>query len=336
MRGKLEFGVALFPTEPAPQTIRQALLAEELGYDGVWVGDSHIIWRELYVIMGGVAAQTKNIAIGSGVTHPHVRHLTVTASAFATLAELAPGRIRMGIGIGASGPRNIGLKPVPVRTLVEAVTNLRRLWRGEAIESAGKEVRLMYAPHVEVPILIAANSPSTQEEAARIADGVILGGRRDQVRESVETVRRSAREAGRPRDALMVMSWIPCSISSDGRSAREAVKPHVARSGMVVFTGLMRRGIALAEEDRAATERLNREYDFSHHMGSKHSQLVPERWVDLFSIAGTSDEVRRRIEETIRSGVDIITIVPYGDKEMVIREFAEKVMPGLKRDGGAS
>ena len=159
------------------------------------------------------------------------------------------------------------------------------------MEIDGKQVRLMYASPVQVPIFIAANAPRTREAAAQIADGVILGGRRDNVTEGVQAVRKAARESHRA-DAVKIMSWIPCSIGRDGKAAREAVKPHVARSGMVVFTGMLKRGETIPEEDRLATERLNREYDFSHHMGPEHSHLVPEKWVDLFSIAGTPDQVR--------------------------------------------
>ncbi|MBI4526250.1 MAG: LLM class flavin-dependent oxidoreductase [Deltaproteobacteria bacterium] len=330
MARNVKFGVALFPTEPASETVKQARLAERLGYDGVWVGDSHIIWRELYVIMGAIASQTKRIGIGSGVTHPHVRHLSLTASAFATLSELAPGRISMGIGIGASGPRNIGVKPVPLQKLAEGVERLRQLLRNQPVELDGNRMRLMYPSPVDVPIYIAANSPRTREMAGRIADGVILGGRRDSVAAGVDGVRRAVAEAGRPADSVKIMSWIPCSLARDGKSAREAVKPHVARSGMVVFTRMLKQGEAMAEEDRLATERLNREYDFSHHMGPEHSHLVPERWVDLFSIAGSPEQVRARIVDTINDGVDLITIVPYGDKESIITEFAKKVMSALR------
>ncbi|HEY1373881.1 MAG TPA: LLM class flavin-dependent oxidoreductase [Candidatus Binatia bacterium] len=330
MATKVKFGVALFPTEASPETIDQGRLAEKLGYDGLWVGDSHIIWRELYVILGALAAQTKKVVIGSGVTHPHVRHLTVTASAFATLEELAPGRVSIGIGIGASGPRNIGVKPVPVDKLIDGVENLRKLLRGESMPVEGKPVRLMYPARAQPPIFIAANAPRSRQAAARIADGVILGGRRDKIVGAVEMIRKAARESGRADDALQVMSWIPCSIGRDGKAAREAVKPHVARSGMVVFTGMIARGEAISDEDRSATERLNREYDFSHHMGPEHSHLVPEKWVDLFSIAGSPEQVRARIEQTVKDGANIVTIVPYGNKEAIIKEFAKSVIPAFR------
>lgn len=322
---KTSFGVALFPTESAAETVKLGKLAEKLGYDSLWVGDSHIIWREMYVILGAIASQTKRIEIGSGVTHPQVRHLTVTASGFSTLSEMAPGRLRIGIGIGASGPRNLGMKPVSVANLEQSVKNLRTLLRGEAVELDGKQIRLMFTEPRELPIYVAANSPRSRETAARIGDGVILGGRRDVVGVEVEKIRQVAVAAGRDGDCLKIMSWIPCSIAKGEREAREAVKPHVARSAMVTFTKMIRDGQPVDEKDRDATERLNREYDFSHHMGPEHSHLVPEHWVDLFSIAGTTDRVRDKIEAVVKDGVDAITIVPYGKKQAIMKDFARKV-----------
>jgi alkanesulfonate monooxygenase SsuD/methylene tetrahydromethanopterin reductase-like flavin-dependent oxidoreductase (luciferase family) len=320
------YSVALFPTEPAHATVRLARLAEKLGYDGLWVGDSHIIWRELYVLLGAIASQTRKVWIGSGVTHPHVRHLTLTASSFATLCELAKGRVRMGIGIGASGPRNIGMKPVPRAQLQQAVDALRKLFNGEAVQLDDKEMRLMFASKYDVPIYMAANSPETRKMAARIADGVILGGRKDLMGPEVSSVRRYAREAGRNAASVKIVSWIPFSIAKSEKAAREAVKPHVARSGMVSLGKMLRDGQKLDEEDIRAVERLNREYDYTHHMGPEHSHLVPERWVDLFSIAGTARQAKVKTEEVIEKGVDIISIVPYGDKEAILKQFARAVI----------
>ncbi len=70
--GQVSVGVALFPTEPESKTVSLAKLAEWFSFDKVWVGDSHIIWRVMYVLLGAIASQTKRIGIGSGVTHPHV------------------------------------------------------------------------------------------------------------------------------------------------------------------------------------------------------------------------------------------------------------------------
>jgi 5,10-methylenetetrahydromethanopterin reductase len=323
---KVSFDVALFPTEPAGETLRLAKLAEKLGYDGVWVGDSHVIWREMYVLLGAIAAQTKRVKLGSGVTHPLVRHLSLTASSFVSLSELSGDRMRIGIGIGASGPINIGVKRAARKELGEAVGHLKALMQGEPVNLDGKEMRLMFADHANVPVLMAASTSGTRDLAATVADGVIHGGREDLLQDWVTMFRESVGQAGRKPVSVPVVSWVPCCVSMDAQAARESVKPHIARSGWTSFLKMVSEGKPVAEEDRLAAERISREYDFSHHMSREHSHLVPDRWVDLFSAAGDPEQVRERIDQIIACGVDVVSIVPYGDKESIIKLFAKKII----------
>lgn len=324
--GKSVFSVALFPTEPAGETVKLAKLAERLGFDGVWVGDSHIIWREMYVLLGAIAAHTRRVWIGSGVTHPFVRHLTLTASSFVTLDELAKGRVRVGIGIGASGPINIGVKRATRAELESAVRGLRTLFRGERVAFDGKEVKLMFASAHEIPIYVAASTPGAIELAAQTGDGTIGGGRKDTIGEWIRDIRDAVKRAGRDPGSFRVVSWIPCSVAASEKVARDAVKPHVARVGWTSFEKRMRNRLPVDDEDRKAAERLRREYDFSHHMGPEHNHLVPERWVDIFAVAGTPDRVKAKIHEIVESGVDIVSIVPYGDKEKIIKQIGKKII----------
>jgi 5,10-methylenetetrahydromethanopterin reductase len=322
----VSFDVALFPTESAAETLRLAKLAEKLGYDGVWVGDSHIIWREMYVLLGAIASQTKRVKLGSGVTHPLVRHLSLTASSFLTLSELSRGRMRIGIGIGASGPINIGVKRAARRELGKAVAQLRTLIQGKPVTIDGKELRLMFANHVNVPVFMAAGTSGTRELAAVVADGVIHGGREDILKEWVSTFRQSVAQGGRDPASVPVVSWVPCCVSNDTKEARESVKPHIARSGWTSFLKMVSEGKPVGAEDRLAAERISREYDFSHHMSREHSHLVPERWVDLFSAAGNPEQVKERIDQIVACGVNVVSIVPYGDKESIIKLFAKKII----------
>src|SRR5574341_331764 len=133
----IKFGVALYGTDNAREAVELARAAEEFGYQRFWIGDSHMIWRELYVLAGAIAMATKKIAIGPGVTHPAVRHLTVTASAMATLNELTEGRAFLGFGVGATGPGNIGVKPHSVPELAEDLILLRKLLAGETVKISG-------------------------------------------------------------------------------------------------------------------------------------------------------------------------------------------------------
>ena len=95
-----EFGVGLFPTEPLQKMIHLAKVSEEVGFSHIWVGDSHLIWREAYINMAAMALNTTRVKLGTGVTNPLTRHPSVVASGYATLEEYAPGRMIVGIGLG--------------------------------------------------------------------------------------------------------------------------------------------------------------------------------------------------------------------------------------------
>ena len=77
-------GLALWGTEPVARLASHARLAEELGFDSVWVIDSQLLCREVYITLAAISAATRKIRFGPGVTQPVTRHSSVTASAMAT------------------------------------------------------------------------------------------------------------------------------------------------------------------------------------------------------------------------------------------------------------
>ena len=93
----MRFDVGIMNNQPVSTVVRQAQLAEALGYETVWITDSHLVCRELWVTLAACALGTTRIKLGPGVTVPHTRHWSVAASAIATLEEMAPGRVVLGI-----------------------------------------------------------------------------------------------------------------------------------------------------------------------------------------------------------------------------------------------
>ncbi|MEK7879706.1 MAG: LLM class flavin-dependent oxidoreductase, partial [candidate division NC10 bacterium] len=162
--------VAFYPPGNGRTLIRLAQTAERLGFDTFWIPDTHMIWGDPYVLLGAVAAGTERIRLGPGVTHPLVRHVTVTASAIATLGEMARGRVRLGIGIGSSGPASIGVRRVGARELETAIRTIRALVRGERLEEGERTLRLSFTGGQEVPISVGAISEHTLRVAGRVAD----------------------------------------------------------------------------------------------------------------------------------------------------------------------
>ncbi|HEY6018001.1 MAG TPA: LLM class flavin-dependent oxidoreductase, partial [Gaiellaceae bacterium] len=91
--------VALYLQDKHPirDGMRYAQLAERCGFEAVWQAESRLV-REATVPMAAYAAVTERIEIGSGVVNNWTRNVGLLAATFSTLDDLAPGRIKLGIG----------------------------------------------------------------------------------------------------------------------------------------------------------------------------------------------------------------------------------------------
>lgn len=327
----LRFGVGIFPSKDAGEAVNLAVAADQAGYDVVWVGDSHMIWRELYVLMGYIAAKTRRVAISPGVTQLLTRHPTVTASALITLGEFVQGRVRLGLGLGDSSVMNIGKDRASLSVLSDGVRLFQTLCAGQQIPINGHEGKITFASGSKIPVYIASNRLRVLEFAGATADGVILAGDRNTLSLRIETVRHAQQKAGRALQDVRIVWWRACSIAQDNQEAREAVKPMVARAAM---SELKRKAKTdeLTAEEREVLASLQKHYDFYHHMGPEHSQLVPDAWVDRYALAGTSSEILARIQETLAEGIDEVSIIPFAeDREGIVRQFASGVMRALTK-----
>ncbi|HTN73501.1 MAG TPA: LLM class flavin-dependent oxidoreductase [Methylomirabilota bacterium] len=326
---KIIFGVALYGTEHAREGVELARIAEDLGFQRFWIGDSHMIWRELYVLAGAIGMATKKIEIGPGVTHPAVRHLTVTASAMATLNEITNGRAFLGFGVGATGPGNIGMNPHTVPQLEEDIVLLKKLLAGETVTTGGTKVRCLF-PSPGVPIYIGTRAPQGMKIACRLTDGFVYTGETGSLKTVVENIRGYTTEAKRPADDVQFIYRMPCSISDDSATAREDLKGKIARSAFTHLGRLYNRGELHDDTDRKAVEHLRSHYDSYHHMGPEHNHLVRDEWVDRFGLGGTADHVCEKVREFIAAGIDELTIVPCGEpKKATLESFARDVMEKL-------
>jgi 5,10-methylenetetrahydromethanopterin reductase len=164
---------------PGPDCVAQAQLAEELGYERVWLADSIAIYEDIWIWLGQLAAATDRIGLGTGVLVPHTRHVMTTASAIATMEELAPGRMAYAFGTGASARWVIGKKPLTLKYTREYMLALRGLLRGEVVDFDGAKMQMIHRPGlapprpIEVPLLLSAAGPKGQQIAREIADGLM-------------------------------------------------------------------------------------------------------------------------------------------------------------------
>lgn len=324
----LSKGVGLFPTESTGTMCSYVRLAEDLGYDNVWFGDSQNIWRESSTVMGAAAVGTDRIVFGTGVTNAVTRHPSLLASTWATLSEFTGGRVALGIGTGDSSLRTMGLKPLKLAELEQSIADLRTLFRGEKVaeSTSGAEYHLNYLTGpMDVPIYIAASAPKILEMSGRIADGVIVlvGTAPHFIEAALATIEKGAKQSGRTLDDLHIVLWTPTAIGDDSKEARDLVRAHVSR---VAIRPLPAKVDPALEK---AIDRIRDTYNYYEHMNTEasHADLVPDELVDLFALAGTRDECAQRLKEIESLGIDQVSIVPFvrpgQSREGTIRTFAD-------------
>lgn len=319
-----EFGVGLFPTEPLQQMVHLAKVTEDLGYTHIWVGDSHLIWREAYVNMAAMALSTTAVKLGTGVTNPLTRHPSVVASAYATLEEYSPGRTIVGIGLGDSSVETMGMKPSTLANFEAALMQMRELFEGKEAQLPSGKIHLLHPCKNKVPIYIAASGPKMLELSGRIADGIIVlvGVADEYIAHAREKISAGAKAAGRRIEDINLVLWVPCAVS-DQAPAKEAVKAHVAR---VVAHPLP---YVLDPKEQEVLQDIRKTYDYYHHMDQQanHAEVIPDWLVDKFAIAGTVEQCHAQIERIKKTGIQQIAIIPYsapgGSREETIRGFAK-------------
>jgi 5,10-methylenetetrahydromethanopterin reductase len=335
----LKFDVGIMNNQPVPAIVRQVQLAERLGFATAWITDSHLVCRELWVTLAACALGTSRIRLGPGVTVPHTRHVSVTASAIATLHDLAEGRLVLGLGTGGSSAETMGMsvqRAARVATLESMTAAIRRLVARETTRfESGVEGRLAWLERpLSIPLYVAGSGPRMLRAAGRLGDGALMyvGTVPEILRAGLAHVADGAGERGRSLADLDVALWTPTAVGRDRQQARDHVRGRVASAMRHPLP------VELSPEDQAAVRRLREAYDSYQHAtaASRHRELVPDRFVDLMALAGTPAEVVeqvRRVATVPEIGrIIILPQVPgqgFRGREEILTTFADEVMAKL-------
>jgi 5,10-methylenetetrahydromethanopterin reductase len=259
-----EFGFSVTPGPPAG-VAAEAAEAEELGFDRIGIWDSPALFREPWVTLAAVAGSTARIRLGTWVTNPVTRHALVTASAAASLDDLAPGRTYLGIGSGGTGVMHAGRSASSLEALEAYVAAVRGLLEDGEAEVDGERAVLPWARR-RIPVVVSAHGPRALRAAGRIGDGVIvgLGLTPEVVAASLELVDEGAKEQGRRVDDLEVWFtgfWfvdpVPGRAREAGSWAATSFASHLARTGV--------EGKLVPTEYRDGIVELGRRYDYTTH-----------------------------------------------------------------------
>src|SRR5438270_2620858 len=190
------------------ELVRQARLAEQAGFEGLWISDHFHPWNDaqghsafVWSTIGAISQATSRMKLTTAVTCPTVRlHPAIVAQAAATSAILLEGRFALGLGSGEALNEHIFGDPWPraderLEMLEEAVAVIRCLWQGGMQSHRGVHYRVENARiydllEQEPQILISGFGPKATDLAARNGDGYCKAG---PAREAVQPLRSVAR-----------------------------------------------------------------------------------------------------------------------------------------------
>jgi 5,10-methylenetetrahydromethanopterin reductase len=167
---------------PSLDTVEEAKLAEDLGYERVWLYDSPALYLDIWASLALVASQTDRIGLGTAVLVPSLRHVVATASAIATIEAVAPGRLACAFGTGATARWTLGKRALSLDTVGQHLRQLRGLLNGEVVTIDGHSVQMRQLPRfapprpIQVPLLLSALGPKGQALTREVADGVMTVG----------------------------------------------------------------------------------------------------------------------------------------------------------------
>jgi G6PDH family F420-dependent oxidoreductase len=172
------------------EIIRQAVLAEEAGFDFVEISDHYHPWLDnqghsgfTWSILGAIAAKTRHVGLVTGVTCPTMRyHPAIIAQAAATMALISNGRFTLGVGSGERLNEHVVGRDWPGvhkrhDMLREALEIIRLLWSGGYRSYEGKYLQLEDAQVFDLPernpvIAVACSGPASVSIAAELGDGL--------------------------------------------------------------------------------------------------------------------------------------------------------------------
>ncbi len=314
----MKFGITLKPDHRFDRSVDLAKRAEANGFSYGWMFDSHVLWRDPYPLLTLMGAATSDMRLGTCVTNPATRDITVTASALATLNEITGGRMDLGIGRGDSARRVMGKKPTTVAYLEECCRVVRSLTGGETVTFDGTEIQMPWVTRGPVPIWVAGYGPMALAAAGRVADGIILQlADPDIIRWCMSFVRASAEEAGRDPDAIEVMAAAPAYVSDDVAIARDKVRwfPALVSNHVVDLINKYPKD-ELPEALWKYVE--NREgYNYLHHaeVGSDNARFVSDEITDRFAIVGPVSAQKERLEQLHEAGVTQFNIYLMNGEE---------------------
>jgi coenzyme F420-dependent glucose-6-phosphate dehydrogenase len=310
-------------------------LAEEVGFDSVFVSDHFQPWKHTgghapsaLAWLGALGARTRRAVIGTSVLTPTFRyHPSVVAQVFGTLGSMFPGRVVLGVGTGeslnevpSSGIQWPGAKERRDR-LREAINLINKLWTEDRVTFEGQFYRTESAtiydkPKAKVPVWVAASGPLAASMAGYLAEGFICtSGKNPQLYiDLTGKVEEGAARAGRNSSDVERMIEVKVSFDSDAREAKELTRHWAA--------------LALSPEEKMGVED---PVEMERLADALPLDRAASRWI----VSSDPDEQVEKIRPYAELGfTHLVFHAPGPDQPRFLKLYAAEVLPRLRKAFG--
>jgi len=313
-----------------------AVLAEEVGFDSVFISDHLQPWLHdgghapaSVPWLGALGARTERVLIGTSVLTPTFRYNpAVVAQDFATLGVLYPGRVILGVGTGeALNEANLGIRwpdsPERFQRLKEAISLIRRLWAEDRVTFDGdfyhvRDITIYDKPDTPVPVYVGAAGPAATRLAGRVADGYITTSGKDPdlyTQTLLPALEDGLAKAGRARDSIDTLIEIKVSLDESHHAAQQKTRFWAP----LALTPEEKMGI----EDPIEMQRLG-------------DRLPIERAASRFIVSDDPGEHVERISWYVDHGFrHLVFHDPGADQPAFLRRYGDEILPRLRARYGA-
>ena len=215
--------------------LNHAEIAKEAGFDMLTISEHFHPWVDDYsasnftwTTLGALANKFPEMDLGTGVTTPLWRiHPGVIAQAAATVDRLSPSTFHLGVGTGENineGPLGYEFPKYEERKnrLIEALTIIRRLLKGEKLDFSGEyytteKAKLYSPPNRNIPIWLAAGGPKSAQVAAEYADGLMISVKdpKDSYERVIDPAKQKSNELNKDNLSIHTYRWTMFAENDD-------------------------------------------------------------------------------------------------------------------------
>ena len=303
--------------------------AERLGFTTGWLSERYDL-KEAGALLGGVAARTSRLKVGTGVVATGSRHPLLTAALASTMQSMYGGRFIL--GLGRSSPEYLRGQSIDASTLQafeDYVGIVRRLLAGETVSYDGpagsydaiKCVDRVVGPPPPIWSAI-LGGPKASRLGGRVCDGVMLQPfiTPDATRRAVRWIRDAREEAGHDPASVRICAPLVTACDLDDRETLAITKGRMVTyvqmrdyaNGFVNVNGWDREPMIRVQQHPqfAKLERANADQVFHRDELLDPAQLVPDEWMDEAAAVGSPERCTAKIQEFLDAGADEVAL--YG------------------------